>query len=936
MPSIGLIPRIALLVVLVELVSFSVLVWYYTDRFSHSADQRLRDGLQQVVRMIESEEISISAVARQNLMGDLLGAPYIDGLVIGGNRRVIVSHDPRHLGRQVSELPTYDNRWFQTNELRQGIFVADQDRLTWVQPFKHHADGSPLYTIVLTISTVEIQAEKQAIFRWGLAVSTLFILLSSACLVLVAQRIVARRVEASLRMLEQVAHGQLDARIDVLSNDELGQLQHGINAMTQKLGLLLQQQVQDAKQQQAHKELLQSVLEHAPFRVFWKDRDLRYQGCNSLFAADAGYTQPHELTGRHEDELHWRHELNQELAQEQNLLAAGVPLLEHEINLTLANGQKMVANVSKVPLRNAQQEVVGLLGLYSDITARKQTESELRLYASIFSYSAEAQLICDPERRILAVNRAFTQLTGYTLEDVRGKNPGILSSGQNTPDTYKAMWADLNHSDHWQGEIVDRRKDGSVYPKWLSISVVRDSEGNLTHYVGGFMDISERKKAENHIAYLAHHDTLTGLQNRYSLLNKLEQALATARRAGRMLAVMFIDLDRFKTINDTLGHACGDALLQQVADRLRANVRDSDIVARFGGDEFVVVLSDVEDAAATSRVANKLLEILRVPYLISPHELHSSPSIGIALFPSDGNEPDILMKNADVAMYHAKREGRNNTQFFTAALNESTAERLELERELRLAIDNGLLQLHYQPQICAADGKVHGVEALVRWAHPTLGAVSPAKFIPIAEESGLILPLGSWVLDTACRQAARWKAEGIEGLTVAVNLSAHQLRQPELIEQVQTILCRYALHGSDLELEITESVAMEDPQYAIKQLQALRGLDVQLSIDDFGTGYSSLAYLKLLPIQTLKLDRAFVRDIETDPNDAAISTATLALAHSLGLQVVAEGVENEAQRSFLAAHGCDRLQGYLFSRPEPAEVLSQRWKQEAIAVKTGV
>lgn len=929
MPNIGLIPRIALLVVLVELVSFSVLVWYYTDRFSHSADQRLRNGLQQVVRMIENDEISISAVARQTLMGDLLGAPYIDGLVIGGNRRVIVSHDPRYLGRPVSELPTYDNRWFNTPEIKQGVFVTNPDHLTWIQPFKHNTDGAPLYTIVLTISTVEIQAEKQAIFRWGLAVSALFILLSSACLVLVAQRIVARRVAASLVMLEQVAHGQLDARIDVLSNDELGQLQHGINAMTQKLGVLLQQQLEDAKKQQEHKELLQSVLEHAPFRVFWKDRDLRYQGCNSLFAIDAGYTHPHELTGHHEDELHWRHELNQELAQEHQLLAAGVPLLEHEINLTLANGRKIVANVSKVPLRNAQQEVVGLLGLYTDITARKQTESELRLYASIFSYSTEAQLICDPERRILAVNRAFTQLTGYALEDVQGKNPGLLSSGQNTPDTYKAMWSDLNHSDHWQGEIVDRRKDGSVYPKWLSISVVRDLEGNLTHYVGGFMDISERKKAENHIAYLAHHDTLTGLQNRYSLLNKLEQALATARRASRMLAVMFIDLDRFKTINDTLGHACGDALLQQVADRLRANVRDSDIVARFGGDEFVVVLSDVEDAAATSRVANKLLEILRVPYLISPHELHSSPSIGIALFPSDGHEPEVLMKNADVAMYHAKREGRNNTQFFTAALNKSTAERLELERELRLAIDNGQLQLHYQPQICAADGKIHGVEALVRWTHPILGAVSPAKFIPIAEESGLILPLGSWVLDTACRQAALWKSEGINGLTVAVNLSAHQLRQPELIEQVQTILCRYALHGSDLELEITESVAMEDPQYAIKQLQALRGLDVQLSIDDFGTGYSSLAYLKLLPIQTLKLDRAFVRDIETDPNDAAISTATLALAHSLGLQVVAEGVENEAQRSFLAAHGCDRLQGYLFSRPEPAEVLTQRWKKEA-------
>lgn len=927
MLRIGLIPRIALLVVLVELISFGVLAWYYTDQLSQAADQRLRDGMKQVVRMIDSEELPISAVARQGLMGDLLGAAYVDGLVIGGNGRVIVAHEPRYLGHQAVKLEAYDSRWF-SPAAQQGLLLTEKNQMTWVQALKQGAEGNPTYTVVLTISTAAVHAEKQTLLRWGLVVSMLFMVLSSACLVWMAQRLIARRVKTSLAVLHRVTHGELDARIEVFSNDELAQLQHGINTMTEKLGALLQQQAQNTKEQEEQKELLQSVLEHAPFRVFWKDDQLRYQGCNSQFAADAGCTDCSALAGRHEDELAWRNALNHDPAQDQKLLTSGMALLEQEMELTLADGRQMIASVSKVPLRDAQQKMVGLLGIYSDITARKQAENELRLYASIFSHSPEAQLICDPQRRILAVNLAFTQLTGYNIEDVRGKNPGMLSSGQNPPDLYQAMWSDLVQTDHWQGEIIDQRKDGSTYPKWLAISVVRDPQGHLTHYVGSFTDISERKKAANHIAYLAHHDTLTGLQNRYSLLNKLEQALATVHRTGRMLAVMFIDLDRFKTINDTLGHACGDSLLQQVASRLRNSVSDSDIVARFGGDEFVVVLSDVADIPAISRVTEKLLETLRIPYLIGTQELHSTPSIGVALFPTDGDSPEVLMKNADVATHHAKREGRNNVQFFTSALNESTAERLELERELRLTIDNGQLQLHYQPQVCARTGKVEGVEALVRWTHATLGSIPPVKFIPIAEESGLILPLGSWVLDAACRQAAVWKTEGVEGLTMAVNLSAHQLRQQDLVEQVQTVLCRYGLRGCDLELEITESVAMADPQHAIQQLQALRNLGVHLSIDDFGTGYSSLAYLKILPIQTLKLDRAFVRDIETNPNDAAISTATVALAHSLGLQVVAEGVENEAQRSFLTAHGCDRLQGYLFSRPEPAEVLSQRWKQE--------
>ncbi len=562
-----------------------------------------------------------------------------------------------------------------------------------------------------------------------------------------------------------------------------------------------------------------------------------------------------------------------------------------------------------------------LIGLGEDCTEQRQAESALRLYASVFEQSGEAILISDRENHILAVNAAFTAITGYELEDVRGANPRMFSSGHTPRSTYQALWAALAEEGFWQGEIWDRRKDGSIYPKWMSVSVVRDPAGQLTHYIAGFTDITERKAVEAQISHLAHHDSLTGLLNRFSLQSQLDQALSTAKREGGELAVMFIDLDRFKTINDTLGHAVGDALLVEVARRLRADVRESDIVARLGGDEFVVVLTAVEGVTGSARVAEKMVDALRAPYLVANNELRTTPSLGVALFPSDGGDGETLMKNADTAMYHAKSQGRNNIQFFTEKINQVAMERLRLERDLRRGLNEKQFELHYQPKLDGRSGRVIGVEALVRWRHPDSGLVPPNQFIPVAEETGLILALGDWVLDEACRQLALWREQGLKTLTVAVNLSALQLRSPTLIDYVEATLKSHGLQGSDLELEITESVVMDDPDASISKLMALRDLGVRLSIDDFGTGYSSLSYLKLLPIHALKLDRSFVMDIETDANDVTICTATITLAHNLGLTVVAEGVESEAQRLLLAAHQCDIFQGYLFSRPLPAAEL---------------
>jgi diguanylate cyclase (GGDEF)-like protein/PAS domain S-box-containing protein len=567
-------------------------------------------------------------------------------------------------------------------------------------------------------------------------------------------------------------------------------------------------------------------------------------------------------------------------------------------------------------------------GTVQDITERHLAEEKLELYANVFQHSGEAIMITDHDNRIVAVNPAFTRQTGYGLAEIAGKNPRTLASGRTSQETYNALWAALQESGYWQGELWDRNRDGVVYPKWAAISAIRDADGQITHYIASFTDISERKAAEERIEHLAHHDSLTGLFNRYNLEIRLSQALLSARRQGQYLAVLFIDLDRFKVINDTLGHHTGDQLLVEVAQRLRSCVRESDIVARQGGDEFVVVLAALDTPAEASPVAGKILRSLAEPYQIESDRLHSSPSIGIAIFPGDGEDAGTLMKHADAAMYHAKEQGRNNLQYFTAALNAAASERLLLERELRIAVETRQFELHYQPQFNANGpfDRPCAVEALVRWQHPQRGLIPPDHFIPLAEETGLIEAIGDWVLDEACRQLAEWKTMGVGPQRIAVNISAHQLRTAALVGRVADVLQRHRLAHDELELEITESVAMSDPANAIEQLEALRQLGVTLAIDDFGTGYSSLAYLKRLPIQVLKLDRAFVRDIESDENDAAISAATLALAHSLGLKVVAEGIETEGQSLFLRQHGCDLLQGYLYGRPEAAAALAARWR----------
>ena len=569
--------------------------------------------------------------------------------------------------------------------------------------------------------------------------------------------------------------------------------------------------------------------------------------------------------------------------------------------------------------------------LEEDIAVRQQAQEQLRLYGEVFKQGGDAILLTDHANRIVDVNPAFTRLTGYTLDEVRGCNPSILASGRTPPEVYASLWAALVQEGFWVGEVWDKRKDGSIYPKLMSASVVRDANGAIVNYIARFTDITDRKAIEARMEQLAHHDTLTGLLNRFSLQHQLERAIATARASGSKLVLAFLDLDRFKAVNDTLGHAVGDELLLRVAQRIRNCVRDTDLVARLGGDEFVVVLPETDGVAGPARLADKLLEHLSEPYRIQGQRIYSTASLGLALYPDDGSSFEDIMRSADIAMYYAKSQGRNNAQFFTGELNRASLDRMRLERELRVAMEMGQLTLHYQPKLDVRSGAITGVEALLRWPHPDLGFIPPSRFIPVAEEAGLISTLSEWVLHEACTRLGHWKQLGLGRISMAVNLSAHSLQSSSIVEQVTVVLNECQLDPRDLELEVTESVAMSDQERCIEQLRALRELGVKLAIDDFGTGYSSLSYLKLLPVDTLKLDRSFVQDIESNHNDLAICDATIALAHKLGLQVVAEGVETQTQRELLVRHHCDALQGYFICRPlshERALAFIRQWNDK--------
>jgi diguanylate cyclase (GGDEF)-like protein/PAS domain S-box-containing protein len=568
-----------------------------------------------------------------------------------------------------------------------------------------------------------------------------------------------------------------------------------------------------------------------------------------------------------------------------------------------------------------------LFAFVRDITARKEVETQLRIAATAFE-AQEGMLVTSANNTILRINKAFSQITGYSADEAIGQPPGFLKSGRHDQTFYAQMWNSLIQQGTWQGEIWNRRKNGEIYPEWLTITVVKDEAGKITHYVATMIDITERKIAEDKINSLAFYDPLTGLPNRRLLLDRLEQALVSSERHRRHGALLMIDLDNFKTLNDTQGHDMGDQLLVEVAVRLKSSIREVDTVARLGGDEFVIILEDLDESAVAAMqaesIAVKILSLLVDPFLLTsndaaddlgPRSHHCTASIGITLFRDQPQTTDDLMKRADTAMYQAKAAGRNTLRFFDPQMQADVSARAALEVDLRKAIVENQFVLCYQPQVDAS-GKVIGAEALVRWQHPQLGLVPPAEFIPLAEETGLILPIGHWVLETACMQLKAWESSADkQNLTLAVNVSARQFRMLNIVEQILAVVDHAGVRPDRLKLEMTESLLLENPDDIVAKMNTLKDRGISFSLDDFGTGYSSLSYLKRLPLDQLKIDQSFVRDVLIDANDATIARTIVALANSLGLAVIAEGVESAGQRDFLAEAGCPTYQGYFFSRP---------------------
>jgi diguanylate cyclase (GGDEF)-like protein/PAS domain S-box-containing protein len=561
--------------------------------------------------------------------------------------------------------------------------------------------------------------------------------------------------------------------------------------------------------------------------------------------------------------------------------------------------------------------------LNSNANERRNVEANLQIAATVFE-SQEAMTVADANGLILRVNHAFTNITGYTQAEVLGQNPRILQSGRHDKEFYTRMWESIHSTGTWQGEIWNRRKSGEVYPEYLNITAVKDASGIITNYVATFTDITQSKADSDEIKSLAFYDPLTQLPNRRLLIDRLQQALIASARNHQLGAVLFLDLDHFKTLNDTLGHDIGDLLLQQVAERLAWCVREGDTVARIGGDEFVVILEGLSEelfdaASHTETVANKILTSLTQAYQLGNHKYYNSPSIGVTLFNDHEVALEELLKQADIAMYDAKKAGRNTLRFFDPVMQESINARVGMEHDLRNAIAQHQFQLHYQIQV-NHQGQPLGAEALIRWIHPERGMISPFNFIPLAEETGLILQIGQWVLEAACAQLKAWEDHVLtRELTISVNVSAKQFNQPTFVMQVLTTIQKQGINASLLKLELTESIIIENVDHIIITMVALEALGIRFELDDFGTGYSSLQYLKQLPLHQLKIDQSFVRDITSDSTDIAIVRTIIIMANSLGLQVIAEGVETEEQRQILLDNGCTNYQGYLFGRPLPIE-----------------
>ncbi|EUC16780.1 sensor domain-containing protein [Paraburkholderia hospita] len=683
------------------------------------------------------------------------------------------------------------------------------------------------------------------------------------------------------------------------------------------------EQINAEAEAQRSNQMLETVIDNIPQRIFWKDKELRYLGCNMAFARDAGLAYPEQVIGKRDEDMPWRAFADELSRQDTEVMASGVPKMNYETDMVI-DGVHRTTVTSKLPFTDSDGRVIGVLGSYTDITERKRADLALRLQSRALDASVNAILITAPSKEgnlIEYVNPAFKRITGYDPQEVIGQDCRLLQRDDRDQEGIAAIRQALSANREVSAVLRNYRKDGALFWNQLYIAPVPDADGQTTHHIAVINDVTALIRYQEQLEYQANYDSLTRLPNRNLLRDRLQHALIVAQRHHKGVAVVFIDLDGFKNVNDSLGHSVGDRLLSVVADRLARCARASDTVARHGGDEFVIVMTDTVDEQSLIAWMERVRASISEPVWLDGTELYVGCSMGASLFPQDGDDAETLMKKADLAMYRAKDMGRNTFQFYQPEMNVSAGARLNLERRLRRALRDNEFLLHYQPQVDIETGQVVGMEALVRWSDPEVGLIPPSQFIPVAEESGLIGPLSEWVLREACRQNKAWQDEGLPPARVSVNLSARQFQQRDIAKLVMQVLEETGLDPQYLELELTESTIMRNAEEAVSMLNELHALGIGLAIDDFGTGYSSLSYLKRFPVDRLKIDRSFVSDIGESSDDETITSAIIALAHSLNLQVIAEGVETSTQLDFLKERACDEMQGYFFAKPLPHDAI---------------
>ncbi|WP_156804520.1 EAL domain-containing protein [Gallaecimonas xiamenensis] len=802
-----------------------------------------------------------------------------------------------------------------------GAFFG-KDQALFVQPLAQ--DGK---TLLLWVDTLPPMPARLANLGRLALMALVTALLAGGFFYWVLNRALVKPIEHISLVLRQHMRGERSARVGPTDKSELGQLGGWLDLVLDDEERALRSLQESHEKLEEQTALFQRVFKIMPDLVsITRLDDGVLVNVNENWVKRIGWSKE-EVLGRTTLELGvWSNP-----SDRQQLVGQVKDNLLRNVRLCFQDrwGETVEAEASGCVFE--ENDVPYLLLSFRDIGERLRKEKDLRLLAQVVEVSLDGVMITDASQHILTVNSAFTTITGFAPEDVIGQTPKVLSSGYQDASFYKTMWQQIAAQGFWKGEIWNKRKSGEVYPQWLSIRAMEDDYGQVQHYVAVFSDISEHKAAEARIAFLAYHDPLTGLPNRTLLVDRAEQALIQAKRGGDRLAIIYLDLDRFKSVNDSLGHDIGDTLLKEVVKRIKPLCREGDTLSRQGGDEFLLLIPKLVAANQVELIVERILAAMSEPFVIGGHRLWISTSIGVSLYPEDGDNVAQLLRQADTALYHAKDSGRSTYSFFNKDMDRDLNERLQLESALKDAIGTPQLTLHYQPQFDVASGDIVGVEALMRWHSPVLGDVSPSKFIPLAEDTGLIMPLGAWCLEEACRQLAQWRKAGFQGL-MAVNISVRQLVRPDFFDLLESVLAGTDIPAHRLELELTESLMMDNVDASLEVVRRLKALQLTLSIDDFGTGYSSLSYLKQFSVDSLKIDQSFIRGLSDAQQSRPLVRAIVQMAHSLELRVIAEGVETSEQLAILRQEGVDVAQGYFLGRPEPAKVISGLLAEQAMSL----